>query len=158
VNYQREQMRVYMQARRAGIRAEMITRLSGHCAWCPSTEALQFDHKDPRTKLFDIASGLDRPRVQLLAEVDKCQLLCGPHHREKTLDDEPHPNRVRGERQGSARLTEADIRDIRAGGQSLRVAALAYEVSKTQIINIRKGRQWRHVPMTEVDDGPSSAL
>ena len=158
MNYQREQMRVYMQERRARIRAEMVERLGSCCDWCRSTEDLQFDHKDPRTKLFDIASGLDRPRVQLLAEVDKCQLLCGPHHREKTLDDEPHPNRVRGERQGSARLTEADIRDIRASDQSLRVAALAYGVSKTQIINIRKGRQWRHVPMAEADDGPSSGL
>ena len=124
-------MRAYMQARRARIRAEMVARLGGHCAWCPSTDDLQFDHKDPATKLFAIASGLDRPRGVLLAEVDKCQLLCGPHHVEKTADDEPYPNRARGERHGQAKLTAIDVADMRsANGVSGSVLADALGVSK----------------------------
>src|SRR5215510_9473665 len=111
--YQREQMRVYMRARRARIRAELVARLGGRCAWCTATDGLQFDHKDRATKLFDIASGLDRPREMLLAEVDKCQLLCPPHHIEKTGDEPPSDSRARGEGHGTAKLTDADVREIR---------------------------------------------
>jgi hypothetical protein len=139
-------MRAYMAARRAGIRTEMQVRLGGECAWCGSAEDLHFDHKDPKTKLFDIASGLDRPRTQLLAEVAKCQLLCGPHHREKTLDDEPNPNHVRGERTGSARLRTADVLEIRAAtGASQQELADAFGVSRWTIRTIRERKSWQHV-------------
>lgn len=135
-----------MAARRAGIRAEMQARLGGKCAWCGSAEDLHFDHKDPKTKLFDIASGLDRPRAQLLAEVAKCQLLCGPHHREKTLDDEPHSNHVRGERTGSARLRAEDVLAIRAArGVSPQVLADAYGVSRWTVRTILERKSWRHI-------------
>jgi hypothetical protein len=124
----------------------MIARLGGRCVWCQTTEDLQFDHRNPATKLFDIASGLDRPRATLLAEVDKCQLLCGRHHLEKTADDEPHPNRARGERHGKARLTAADVLDIRASaGVSSRTLGDAYGVSKTTINRIRRRDNWQHI-------------
>ena len=141
-------MRTYMAKRRARIRAEMAARLGGKCSWdwCESTEDLQFDHKDPRTKLFDIASGLDQPRAALIIEVDKCQLLCGPHHREKTLDDEPNPNHVHGERTGSARLSTTDVLDIRAAkGVTPQVLADAYGVSRWTIRTILERKSWRHV-------------
>lgn len=139
-------MRIYMAERRARIRAELLAVLGGKCSWCESTEDLQFDHKDPRTKLFDIASGLDRPRTQLLAEVRKCQLLCGPHHREKTLGDEPHPNHVRGERAGSARLTAADVLEIRAAtGIAPQVLADAYGVSRSTIRAALDRKTWQHI-------------
>lgn len=145
-NYQREQMRLYMQERRAHIRAEMITRLGGKCAWCGVTENLHFDHKDPKIKLFDISSGLDRPRAQLVAEVDKCQLLCGPHHVEKTADDEPYPNRARGERHGSAKLRESDALEIKeVSSVSSRTLGDAYGVSKTTVNRIKTGETWKHL-------------
>jgi hypothetical protein len=145
-NYQREQMRAYMQARRARIRAELVARLGGKCTWCEETEGLEFDHKDPKTKLFAISNGLDRPRAQLLAEVDKCQLLCGPHHREKTLDDEPHPNRARGERGGTAVLRSGDVLEIRAtAGVSAQVLGDAFGVSKTTIRRIQLRENWKHI-------------
>ena len=139
-------MRAYMAERRARIRREMQAVLGGKCAWCESDEDLQFDHTDPKTKLFDIASGLDRPRTVLLAEVRKCQLLCGPHHREKTLDDEPHPNRARGERGGTAVLKEADVLEIRAAtGVSAQTLADAYGVSKATIQRTQRRENWKHV-------------
>lgn len=139
-------MRAYMAVRRARIRAELVTRLGGKCAWCNATEDLQFDHRDPKTKAFDISSGLDRPREQLLAEVDKCQLLCGPHHREKTQDDEPHPNRARGERCSQSSLTVADVLEIRsATGQSSYLLAAAFGVNKSTIRRIQLRQSWQHV-------------
>ena len=146
MNYSRERMRAYMAARRARIRREMVEYLGGKCSWCEATEELHFDHKDPRTKLFDIASGLDRPRGVLLVEVRKCQLLCEPHHREKTLDDELHPNHVRGERAGPAKLTATDVLEIRTAcdvnGQTL---ADAYGVTRAAISSIRLRKSWKHL-------------
>lgn len=139
-------MRAYMAARRENIRTELLVILGGKCTWCESTEGIQFDHKDPRTKLFDIASGLDRPRAQLLAEVQKCQLLCGPHHREKTQDDEPNPNRARGERSGKSALKPADVLEIRATtGVSSYQLADAFGVSKSTIRRIQLRQSWRHI-------------
>jgi 5-methylcytosine-specific restriction endonuclease McrA len=146
VGYSREYMRAYMAERRARIRAELVVWLGGHCAWCGSTEDLEFDHIDPATKLFAIASGLDRPRAQLLAEVAKCQLLCAPHHREKTEDDGPSPNHVRGEQTGTARLTAADVREIRAAtGVSPQVLAAAYGVARSTIRAVLERKSWQHI-------------
>lgn len=56
--------------------------LGGKCIVCGVTENLHFDHVDPGTKLFTIASGWSR--AGFWEEVEKCQLLCFPHHKEKT--------------------------------------------------------------------------
>jgi hypothetical protein len=146
VNYSREQMRAYMQERRTRIRAEMVARLGGVCVQCGSVEVLEFDHKDPKTKLFAIANGLDRPRVELLAEVDKCQLLCPLHHQEKTRGDGSNAKRARGERSASARLTtESALAIKQAVGLTHRELAVRYGVSHTAVTNIRTGKTWKHI-------------
>lgn len=65
--------------------AEAIETLGGHCAWCPATEGLQFDHIDPSTKTMTIAKMWTASEARFQAELVKCQLLCGPHHQEKSL-------------------------------------------------------------------------
>lgn len=65
-------------------RASMLAYLGGRCVVCGSTTDLQFDHKDARTKTFSISSGWSKPWAVLVIELDKCQLLCKPHHGEKT--------------------------------------------------------------------------
>lgn len=59
---------------------EFIDRLKNNpCEFCGqtlSTECMDFDHKDPSTKSFAISKGIDRARVILEAELDKCRLLC----------------------------------------------------------------------------------
>jgi hypothetical protein len=140
-----EQMRQYQNKRRENIRAELIALLGGKCSRCGSTTELQFDHIDRSTKLFTIASGLDRPRSILLKEIAKCQLLCRLHHIEKTREDGLHPNRPLGERVSSAKLTSADVREIRLSSLSDREAALRYGVSRDQIRNVRLRRHWKHI-------------
>ena len=142
--YTAEQMRVYQNERRARLRAELIATLGGHCARCDATADLQFDHIDPTTKRFAIASGLDKPRAELLAEVAKCQLLCGSHHLEKTRS-EPRRNRARGERVSSARLTEADVLAIRASDQRVGQLAKDYGVNRQTITNVRLRYTWTHI-------------
>lgn len=79
-------MAEYMKKRRAKRRAELVSMLGGKCAKCNFTQDLEFDHIDASSKLFHISGKeLDKPMAILIAEVNKCQLLCYVHHREKTI-------------------------------------------------------------------------
>lgn len=62
----------------------MIAYLGGTCVRCGTTESLQFDHIDATTKSFNVSKNWSRSWVTLTPELDKCQLLCRDHHREKT--------------------------------------------------------------------------
>lgn len=61
-----------------------------------------------------------------------------------------HPERLaRGSQQGSAKLTEEFVRDIRARhgvGESMRALARAYNVNPATISYIVARKTWRHVP------------
>jgi hypothetical protein len=66
----------------------LIERLGGKCAKCESTENLEFDHIDWRTKTFLITTNwYIEDRVLFEAELAKCQLLCHPCHKTKTIQD-----------------------------------------------------------------------
>jgi hypothetical protein len=55
---------------------------------------------------------------------------------------------VRGEQNGSAKLTEADVREIRrllAEGGTLRGIAATFGVSKGPITQISRGKTWKHI-------------
>jgi hypothetical protein len=55
-----------------------------------------------------------------------------------------HPERLaRGERHGSAKLTEAQVQEIRASGQPQRALAVKYGVSRCLIWKIKTHRLWR---------------
>jgi hypothetical protein len=69
------------------VREILIEKLGGKCVECGCTETLQFDHIDPSTKSFNIATGYTKPKEVLLEEVAKCQLLCNKCHIEKTKKD-----------------------------------------------------------------------
>lgn len=79
---------VWKQQERERRRNELRRILGDVCARCGSTEGLDFDHIDPRTKLFAIGDQIDKPWKLLLVEVAKCQLLCRPCHVEKSREDE----------------------------------------------------------------------
>lgn len=82
-------MRKYMAERRALRRQELIVLLGGRCARaeCDATENLDFDHIDAAAKSFQLSGRwLDQEWAKVLAEAQKCQLLCKPHHREKTVE------------------------------------------------------------------------
>lgn len=68
-------------------RAEAIVLLGGSCAVCGSVEELEFDHIDPTTKSFNVSAWWSLARETFLAELSKCQLLCKPHHSEKSAKE-----------------------------------------------------------------------
>jgi hypothetical protein len=53
--------------------------------------------------------------------------------------------RLKGEANGRARFTAADVQAIRSSSDSLRIMARRYSVSTTAIGKIRRGEAWRHV-------------
>tara|TARA_B100000287_G_C20230175_1_gene621750 strand:+ start:189 stop:599 length:411 start_codon:yes stop_codon:yes gene_type:complete len=62
--------------------------LGGKCAICETTENLEFDHIDPKTKLFNptryVTGG--KPKDLIIEEFKKCQLLCHRCHKNKTFN------------------------------------------------------------------------
>jgi len=79
-----ERHREYELARYHARRADAIVRLGGKCALCETTENLELDHIDPAAKSFDIGEFWSIGWDRYLAELTKCQLLCRPHHIEKS--------------------------------------------------------------------------
>lgn len=65
---------------------ECIAYLGGMCVRCGTTDDLEFDHINAEEKSFDITSCMNRRWEVLVQELDKCQLLCHFHHREKTVE------------------------------------------------------------------------
>ena len=75
---------------------ECIERLGGRCVRCgyaSDLRGLQFDHIDSSTKVKNISAYLGHGwarhgglKPYLLAELQKCQLLCGTHHAIKTAE------------------------------------------------------------------------
>jgi len=74
---------------RAERRAMAIELLGGKCAKCGSTDRLQFDHvNNDREGLRGLVSQLFACKLErLMAELEKCQLLCMVCHGEKTRAD-----------------------------------------------------------------------
>lgn len=63
---------------------------------------------------------------------------------------------VKGSNQHDAKLTEADIPEIRSmllDGKSCPKIAMKYGVSEEAIRAIKKGRTWTHVPLADGSDG-----
>jgi len=67
---------------------QLVDRRGGQCARCgfkPQSDieynALDFNHREPTTKSFNISHSFSRKWETLLAEADKCDILCANCHR-----------------------------------------------------------------------------
>lgn len=79
-------MKRYMANRRKSRRQDLIALKGGKCEVCGSFDQLEFDHRDPTTKMFNLSGAyLDRAWETILLELAKCDLLCYKCHREKTV-------------------------------------------------------------------------
>lgn len=139
-----------MAKRYARRRAAAITQLGGCCRACGTTEALNFDHVDARTKSFDVGKRLAGvSEVKLQAELKKCQLLCDACHKQKSL--ECGDNSHKGEQNPQSKLTEAQVlearRRYRPGSRTDGAAALAREfgVSRHAVSLALRRATWKHI-------------
>lgn len=60
--------------------------LGGHCVDCGDTdiEHLEFDHRDPTQKKYQVTHMTTFTDMAFFAEVDKCDLVCNKCHRDRT--------------------------------------------------------------------------
>jgi len=72
--------------RRKEIRRKAVEYLGGKCSKCEYNkciEALEFHHKNPTEKDFNISKkGHCRSLARVKSEIEKCDLLCANCHRE----------------------------------------------------------------------------
>lgn len=80
----REYMRNYMRLRWRARREKAIQQLGGRCAVCGRGDTLEFDHVERHKKHFSIASFPSMNERDFQKELQKCQLLCGKCHSNKT--------------------------------------------------------------------------
>lgn len=123
------------------------TLLGGKCVACGSIEDLQFDHVDPLTKLFNITNGTGFSNQKFLTELAKCQLLCQPHHAEKSKTEFVY-GRNNGENNGGSKLRELDVLYIRGLfelGHSLTHISKEFNIGMTTTHNIVHRNSWKHV-------------
>lgn len=75
-----------VKKRRKNIRLKAIEHLGGKCSRCgysKYSEVLEFHHKDPLIKDFNVSSkGHCRSWKRVQQEIEKCDLLCANCHRE----------------------------------------------------------------------------
>lgn len=58
------------------------------CGYCKYPEVLEFHHKDPKKKEFNLGlGGLTRSWARIKKEVKKCELLCANCHREIHVEE-----------------------------------------------------------------------
>jgi hypothetical protein len=84
-----ESAKWFVSESRRKIRLRAVTYLGGCCFKCgynKSIAALDFHHKDPSEKDFQISSGKYRRWELIRPELDKCVLLCANCHREVHAD------------------------------------------------------------------------
>lgn len=129
---------------------KMHEHLGAKCAVCDTEENLHIDHKDPSTKEFCVLSNWAISWERLVAELDKCQLLCADHHLEKSMAEGSLAAGHRyGEDNNFSKLTAQDVREIRAkyATQNYTYSALGAEhgVSRQTVRNIVLRRYWAHV-------------
>ena len=79
-----------------------------------------------------------------------CPACCNPAHlywgthAANMRDRQRRVRQARGERNGRAKLTAAQVREIRGRGGSCRQLAAEFGVDRTTIRDIRNGEIWRH--------------
>ena len=66
-----------------------------HCGYSKYTEVLQYHHKDPSTKSFEIAHVGARDLELLKLEISKCLLLCPTCHAEEHLGGKNKKNSIK---------------------------------------------------------------
>ena len=82
-DYYRDRNKIAMRENRA----HYVGLMGGKCVKCGTTENLEVDHINPEDKTLRISSMWLRKHDRIMEELDKCQLLCGDCHKQKTREE-----------------------------------------------------------------------
>jgi len=145
-------MKEYMLQRYRKRQQEAIKILGGQCVKCDSTTKLEIDHVRPQDKQINLAKRLHTiSHKKFLEELTICQLLCKQCHHDKTMQEFELTGHSQGSKNANAKLTEAQIIEIRnlyqrnKRGYGCQSIAKQYGVSKSVIYRIISNKGWTHV-------------
>lgn len=144
-DYQREYQRGWVKSRR-----QKWIDANGPCKACGSSENLEVDHVDPIRKVSHRIWSWTAERRE--KELRKCQVLCRPCHRKKTV---AFNARIKVAKPGPTRtLSDAAVLTIYQrvkAGESVRALGREYNISHSSIADIRDGRTfaWLTQPKTK---------
>lgn len=83
-----ERMRQQNVKARARVRAFLAEKKDVPCADCGGrfpVYVMDFDHRDPKTKLFGLGGFPKHDLVKIAAEIEKCDVVCANCHRIRTF-------------------------------------------------------------------------
>lgn len=129
-------------------RQQYIQHMGGQCKMCGSKDNLHFDHIDPEKKSFTIGSRLTYPKNYVLAELEKCQLLCQKCHIAKSIvGKDGYSKRAKGSQVATSKLSSEMVIEIKKLLNTMTDKELAeqFSVGRKSINNIRHGVTWRHL-------------
>lgn len=140
-----EKRRQNEQERKQRRRLQAITMLENRCVVCESKDKLEFDHKDPTTKTFNISANLNCSNDRFWKEVEKCQLLCRKHHLDKTANERKAGvyKGCIGENNPSSKLRDLDVIYIHLlfnAGYSVTQITKEFSVNHSTISRIVSGK------------------
>lgn len=138
----------YMRKWYAGRVATMHQKLGGKCAECGGVNNLEIDHIDPTTKVTNVTTLWNKSWEEINRELAKCQLLCTEHHQEKSAHEGSQTkNRLRGEENGSSKLTWQLVQRIRkmyADGASIKYQiAPELGINRHTVMRVVQNKTWR---------------
>lgn len=93
-----------------------------------------------------------RPEGAVIRHIDGSRTNDAPSNlawctqKENMADKLAHGTAQRGEKHGLSKLTEADVRRIRDGGERAADVATALGIAKVTVYHIRERRLWKHIP------------
>lgn len=64
---------------------KQVEKLGGECVGCGSKKNLELDHIDKTKKSFEVSRMLSVSLEKFWKEVEKCQVLCGDCHEDKSI-------------------------------------------------------------------------
>ncbi len=112
VNKSLAKWRERTDANRKWINEYKLQRGCVRCGYKEHPAALDFHHVAPETKSFTICTRLGSERGNLLAEMEKCEVLCANCHRIHTAIEKAKGNQVRKPVDDSQKRFDFELRRI----------------------------------------------
>ena len=120
------------------------------CVRCGATVDLRLDHIDPKTKVSHSIWSWSQERRD--AEIAKCQVLCEPCHKKKTVQGQEHAH---GEMNGHSRFVSEQVLEMRrlfaTGSYTLQEVASRFDTTRSTVHSIVSGRRWKHLQVSPMD-------
>lgn len=82
--------KLYLRNRKRQLKLQLIALLGGHCADCGLAvhpAAFHFDHQDRTQKLDNLGHMMGYSWERIMAEAEKCELVCANCHAVRTWPD-----------------------------------------------------------------------